>query len=317
MAYRLVSLKAQIIADRQGDFFDKISDLMLKLKDGFIFPLFLLVLCPCAYSQLPGPVFAPDVQFSTSSPLEQLACLPEFPINFSTAAVQQVTEEEVVDLEEGEESEANIFISSALAHTPEPVNLGGNGRLTLTRNDNGEKLTVRYRLPDGSYDPEALAKLDHLMRCSLTGSETRMSVKLIELLDAVEDKFGKKGLVLLSGYRTFKNNGRTPGAVKHSLHMLGWAADIRIPGYSSAKVKKYGQKMWVGGVGYYPYKGFTHLDVGKTRYWVVRRPPRRRRICRPVKRTLKHAAARKAAAKRKTLTIVKNSLPQKSLKNKS
>ena len=274
---------------------------MPRPKLDFIASLVLLTLCPCAYAQLPGPVAAPDMQISTSSLLEQLACIPDYSVTLASAAARQVTEEEVVDLEEGEESEDDIFISSALAHTPEPVNLGGNGKLTLTRNDNGEKLTVRYRGPDGSYDPEALAKLDHFMRCRLTGSEMRMSVKLIELLDAVEDKFGKKGLTLLSGYRTFMNNGRTPGAVKHSLHMLGWAADIKIPGYSSTKIKKYGQRLGIGGVGYYPYKGFTHLDVGKSRYWVVRRPPRRHRAIRrannPAERKIRSAG--KTAVKRK------------------
>ena len=287
--------------------------LMPNLRSTFVFTLLLAASRPCAAAQRPGPVAAPAVRVSTSSLFEQLACIPEYSITPASAAAQEVTEEEVVDLEEGEESEDDIFISSALAHMPEPVNLGGNGRLTLTRNDNGEKLTVQYRRPDGSYDAEALAKLGHIMRCSLTGREAVMSVKLIELLDAVEDKFGKKGLTLLSGYRTFKNNGQTPGAVKHSLHMMGWAADIKIQGYSSTKVKKYARKLWAGGVGYYPYKGFTHLDVGKARYWLVSRPPRRRRS----RRVIKRSPAHKAAVKHNTPAAVKTSSQQKPVKRKS
>ncbi len=277
--------------------------------------MLLPFLTPCAQAQRLGPVAAPDTPIDTSYPkLEQFACLHDYSVMCTTSPPTEVTEAEVVDLEEGEESEDQIFISSGLTHAPEPVNLGGNGKLTLTRNDNGEKLTVRYRRPDGSYDPEALAKLDHIMRCSLTGREIHMSVKLIELLDAVEDKFGKKGLTLLSGYRTFKNNGRTPGAVKYSLHMMGWAADIKIPGYSSTKVKKYGQKLGVGGVGYYPYKGFTHLDVGRSRYWVVSRPPRRRHS----RRGKKPAPARKAPGARKTAAAQRKIVPkQKSLKRRS
>ena len=285
----------------------KYPSVMPKLKSAFILPLLLLALSPRVSAQLLGPVAAPNVRFGASSLTERFAYIPDYSITLASAAAQQVTEEEVVDLEEGGESDVDIFISSALAYTPEPVNLGGNGRLTLTRNDNGEKITARYRLADGSYDQEALAKLNHIMRCSLTGSETKIAVKLIELLDAVEDKFGKKGLVLLSGYRTFKNNGRIPGAVRHSLHMLGWAADIRIPGYSSTKVKRYAQKMWVGGVGYYPYKGFTHLDVGKSRYWAVSRPPRRHRARRRINNT----------AARKTHSAAKTAAGQKSPKKKS
>ena len=295
-------------------FFDRISPLMSKLRLNFILPLLFLALCPRAVAQQPVPAAAPDKQIDTSFPkLEQFACLEDYSVICSSAPSTEVTEAEVVDLEEGAESEDQIFISSGLAHAPEPVNLGGNGKLTLTRNDNGEKLTVKYRRPDGSYDAEALSKLNHLMRCSLTGHETRISVKLIELLDAVEDKFGKKGLTLLSGYRTFINNGRTPGAVKHSLHMMGWAADIKIPGYSSTKVKKFGQKLGAGGVGYYPYKGFTHLDVGRVRYWSVSRPPRRRHS----RRGTKSAPARKAAAVRKTSSAaVKTASKQKSLKRR-
>jgi len=253
--------------------------------------IFFAAFSAAAGAQGLGPVTEDAIELSTTTLLEQLASIPDYAVTPDTTPV---TEADVQELEEGEDSETYIFISSATAQTPEPVNLGGNGRLTLTRADNGEKLTVRYRRADGTYDGEALARLDHHMRCSLTGRETHMSVKLIELLDAVEDRFGKKGLTLLSGYRTPKNNGRTSGAVRHSLHMLGWAADIKVPGYSSTKIKKYGQKLWVGGVGYYPYKGFTHLDVGKPRYWAVGRPPRRRRI----RHAPKRAPARRLAARK-------------------
>lgn len=237
-----------------------------------------------------GPVRAESIEPDSAAFIEQLAYIPGYSVEADTAPV---TEEDVRDLEEGEDSETYLFISSSMAQAPQPVNLGGNGNLTLTRNDNGERITVRYRLADGSYNREALERLDHFMRCRLTGREVKMSVKLIELLDAVEDKFGKKGLTLLSGYRTPKHNGTTPGAAKRSMHMLGWAADIKIPGYSSTKVKKYGQKLWAGGVGYYPYKGFTHLDVGKSRYWVVSRPPRRR-----IRRKARGSAVKKAAARK-------------------
>lgn len=240
-----------------------------------------------ARAQGPGPVTVESIELNSVTFLDQLTYTPGF--SAEPAAVP-VTEEDVRDLEEDEDSDAYLFISSAMAQVPEPVNLGGNGSLTLRRNDTGEKITVRYRLADGTYDGAALARLNRFMRCRMTGYEVPMAVKLVELLDAVEDKFGRKGLTLLSGYRTPKLNGKIPGSAKHSMHMLGWAADIKIPGYSSTKVRRFGQKLGVGGVGYYPYKGFTHLDVGKSRYWVVSRPPRRRS-----RRKAKRPAARKAA----------------------
>lgn len=261
-----------------------------RMKYFFVSAL-LQLFCPApAPAQSPGPVTIESIELNSVTFLDQLAYTPEFQVEPATAPV---TEEDVRDLEEDEDSDAYLFISSAMAHVPAPVNLGGNGNLTLKRNDTGEKITVRYRLKDGTYDGEALARLNRFMRCRMTGYEVPMAVKLVELLDAVEDKFGRRGLILLSGYRTPKLNGKIPGSAKHSMHMLGWAADIKIPGYSSTKVKKFGQKLAVGGVGYYPYKGFTHLDVGKSRYWVVSRPPRRRS-----RRKVKRPAARKAAQRK-------------------
>ncbi len=261
---------------------------------------FSLILSPAAASALgPGPVTVESVELNSATFLDQLAFSPDY---YAAPDTAPVTEEDVRDLEEGEDADAYLFISSAMANVPEPINLGGNGNLTLTRNDTGEKRSFRYRLPDGTYDMDVLDKLNYFMRCRLTGRGTTMAVKLVELLDAVEDKFGKRGLILLSGYRTPKLNGKTPGAAKHSMHMLGWAADIKIPGYSSTKVKKFGQKLAVGGVGYYPYKGFTHLDVGKSRYWVVSRPPRRRARRKTVRSSRKAAPRRAAARARKTVS---------------
>ncbi|MCM2267583.1 MAG: DUF882 domain-containing protein [Elusimicrobiales bacterium] len=263
----------------------------------------LFVLCGVAAA---GPLLVPlaagNAEISPEALIEQLSSIPDYSITMDTIPV---TEADLLEMEEGEDAEAYIFISSALAQTPAPVNFGGNGSLTLTRYDNGEKLTVRYRRKDGTYDPEAFVRLDHHMRCSLTGRQTHMAVKLVELLDAVEDKFGKKGLTLLSAYRTPKNNGKTPGSARHSLHMLGWAADIRIPGYSSAKVRTFARKLWAGGIGYYPYKGFVHLDVGKARYWAVGRPPRKRRVIRRAKQTRKVALKRPAAAGRRAAAAPK------------
>ncbi len=193
-------------------------------------------------------------------------------------ARQEANEDDARDFEDAGDPDADIFAGSSMPGPPPPLNLGGNGRLTLTRQDTGESIKVAYRDKNGDYDQAEVNRLNRFMRCSLTGRKTVVPVKLVELLDAVEDKFGKKGLILLSGYRTPELNGRTPGAAGNSLHMLGWAADIRIPGYSSATVKKYGLKRGIGGVGYYPSKGFTHLDVGKPRYWVVKNQPRKRYV---------------------------------------
>ena len=270
-----------------------------------VFTILLDMLAPFAAAQGLGPVTAEPLELHSPALIDQLAYIPDYAVETDSGPV---TEDDVVDLEEAEDAEEYLYVSSGLAHAPAPANLGGNGTLTLTRADTGEKLTAHYRRADGSYDGDELKRLDHAMRCSLTGHEIQMSVKLIELLDAVEDKFGKKGLTLLSGYRTPRNNHRTRGAARESLHMLGWAADIRIPGCSSTRVKTYARKLAVGGIGYYPYKGFTHLDVGRSRYWVMRRPPRRLKL----RRRPSHQTAHRAAPKRASrATARKAAVPKK------
>jgi uncharacterized protein YcbK (DUF882 family) len=225
----------------------------------------LLSFCPAIRAQSPG---AKEV--SASALMEQLPSMLA-----DTPAPPEVSEAEIEEVEEGLDVYTYIFINKGLAHPPDPVNLGGDGSLTLTRQGSGETLTARYRNKDGSYNAAELDKISRLMRCTLTGKTVKVSAKLVELLDAVEDHFGKRGLILLSGYRTPKFNGQVSGAARYSLHMLGWAADIRIPGGSSAKLARYARKLRAGGVGYYPSMGFTHLDVGNYRYWTVKRPARR------------------------------------------
>lgn len=178
---------------------------------------------------------------------------------------ESVNEQEIKDVEESDEEFVDIPYS---IEEPEPVNLGGDGKITIKRKDTGEKVTALYRNKDGSYNEEELNKINHIMRCSLDDSEVKIPKKLIELLDVVEDKYSKKnGIILLSGYRTKPLNDITPGAAKNSLHMLGWAADVKIEGVSSKKIRDFARRLKVGGVGYYPRYGFVHLDIGKVRYW--------------------------------------------------
>ncbi len=223
--------------------------------------LFATLLAAC------GAALAVEGEMSVSEFLENIPSLldkaPEPP---------EVTEAEVVELEEGD-PETYIFIHGAKAHPPEPVNLGGDGRLTLARPDTRELLTAAYRRRDGSYDQAALARVNRLLRCSRTGKETEISVKLLEILDAVEDRFSAPHLTLLSGYRSPRYNKVVPGAARRSLHMLGWAADVRVPGRAPAEVADFARMLAAGGVGLYPSAAFVHLDSGRARHWEYK-PPR-------------------------------------------
>lgn len=218
----------------------------------------------------PSACAAAGKEISASEFMDQFPSLLE-----AAPEPPEVTEAEVIELEEGD-VQTHIFVRDATAHPPRPANLGGDGRLALNRPDTRERVVAAYRKADGTYDQAELVKLQRIMRCRQTGKETAISIKLLEILDLVEDKFGKAGLTLLSGYRSPKINKKLPGAARWSTHMLGWAADIRVPGRSPAEVADFAAKVNEGGVGYYPDAAFVHLDSSRPRHWEVRKksPPR-------------------------------------------
>ena len=98
-----------------------------------------------------------------------------------------------------------------------------------------------------------------------------MSPVLLDILYATSgwlDHFQlSRALILNSGHRHRVTNNATEGAARNSLHVLGRAADIVIPGVSSTSVARYGVWLSAGGVGFYPSKGFTHVDDGRLRVW--------------------------------------------------
>lgn len=211
---------------------------------------------------LTGPLrAAPAGEITAAELMERMPALIE-----SAPEPPEITEDQVMAIEE-DDPETHVFINRARARPPRPVRLGGDGRLRLIRPDTGEKAAAAYRRPDGSYDRKELEKLDRLLRCRLTGKQAEMPIRLLETLDAVEDKFGGRPVVVMSGYRAPAVNRHIPGAARWSLHMLGWAADIRITGVPTEELSDFAAGLKAGGVGHYPGSGFVHIDAGRSRRW--------------------------------------------------
>ena len=86
-----------------------------------------------------------------------------------------------------------------------------------------------------------------------------ISEKLCDILEDIRAHFGKP-VTITSGYRTPEHNAKIGGAVK-SQHMLGLAADIKIPGVKPSDVATYARTLMptYGGIG--TYSTFTHIDV--------------------------------------------------------
>lgn len=150
--------------------------------------------------------------------------------------------------------------------------LAEKGSLSLYNTHTDERLSVTFRSPDGSYDIEALNAVNRILRCHFTNQQTIMDVKTIEFLNLVDNRLGGGNEIqIISGYRSptynslLSSNGRH--VAKHSLHLVGKALDINIPGVDLHTVRRTAVALQLGGVGYYPGAGFVHIDSGKFRTW--------------------------------------------------
>jgi uncharacterized protein YcbK (DUF882 family) len=164
-----------------------------------------------------------------------------------------------------------IFFPSYADFEPEEVfSQAGDGVITLFNTHTGEIETIRYKEHGGHYLNSGVEKVNGILRCRLTGERTAMSLKLIELLDHIEDHFKASRVEIVSGYRSpalnsaLRRAGR--GVARNSLHMEGLATDIRLPGVPLLELRNFARSLHAGGVGYYP-GNFVHIDTGKVRYW--------------------------------------------------
>jgi uncharacterized protein YcbK (DUF882 family) len=81
----------------------------------------------------------------------------------------------------------------------------------------------------------------------------------------------KEPYMLLSGYRTPQTNAmlrsESHGVAKHSLHIQGMAADLRLKSRTVAQMASAAQACSAGGVGHYYRSNFVHMDCGPVRTW--------------------------------------------------
>ena len=148
--------------------------------------------------------------------------------------------------------------------------LAGDGTLALVSAHSGAQATVTYRRADGTYDPEALAKIRRVLR-SRDGAEGDIALRFVELLGWVYAERGKQPLRIQSGYRspTYNESIRSRGAkaAGGSLHTEGLAADVVFPAKELRPLWMKIRGLECCGAGYYQKNGFLHLDVGRPRFW--------------------------------------------------
>lgn len=161
--------------------------------------------------------------------------------------------------------------SAAAASPRQRYFLHGDGVLHLENAHTHEKVVVRFRNPDGTYSDAALAKIDALFRSRGDDAQTRVSVRLVEMIDYLEDTENPRPLLLVSGYRSEGYNdaliAKGGQAARASMHSEGLAADLHFGGVDQRALWDRLRALECCGAGYYKKNGFVHVDTGKPRFW--------------------------------------------------
>ncbi len=146
------------------------------------------------------------------------------------------------------------------------------GRLNLYNIHTGERISTLYRDRDGQYNPQAITELNWLLRCHHTDQQHPIDIQTLDFLDLLNSRVGcNTEIHVISGYRSPEYNDRLlrlgHKVAKNSLHLVGRALDIRIPGTALSTLHRTALSLRIGGVGYYPSEDFVHIDSGAFRTW--------------------------------------------------
>jgi uncharacterized protein YcbK (DUF882 family) len=146
--------------------------------------------------------------------------------------------------------------------------------LSLFHTHTGERLTTAYCC-DGVYQPDALTRINHLLRDFRQNEVKPIDPRLLDLLHELGGTLEVDApFHIISGYRSPATNamlrergGAHTGVATQSLHMVGQAVDIRVPGVKLDDLRAAAGSLKLGGVGFYPTSNFVHVDTGRVRYW--------------------------------------------------
>lgn len=168
-------------------------------------------------------------------------------------------------------SAALCALPLAAAWTPARASMDGNRRLSFLHTHTGERLSVCY-FENGGYVLQSLARLQNLFRDFRSGEAHAVDTGLLDILHELQVLADREGSYeIISAYRSPVTNAqlrkRSGGVAEKSLHLQGRAIDVRLPGFSTAKLAGLARGLQRGGVGYYVSSDFVHVDTGRVRYW--------------------------------------------------
>ena len=170
------------------------------------------------------------------------------------------------------------FAATAVAAAPSYANafslLRGAGdirRLRMISPRTGEKMDTIYWI-EGEYIGEAVQEISTFMRDWRRNEAKAIDTRTIDIMAAAHNLMGTtEPYTLLSGYRSPQTNAmlrsRSSGVAKHSLHLTGKAADLRMGSRSVNQMSQAAIACRAGGVGRYSRSDFVHMDCGVVRSW--------------------------------------------------
>ena len=143
--------------------------------------------------------------------------------------------------------------------------------LAFRHTHTGDTLALAYAVGD-RYFPDALARVNRLLRDFRTGEVRPIDPQLLDQLHTMSALTGSKApFEVISGFRSPATNGalqqRGRGVATHSLHLEGRAIDVRLADVDLADLRDAALSLKQGGVGYYRESRFVHLDTGRVRRW--------------------------------------------------
>ncbi|MBO6602121.1 MAG: DUF882 domain-containing protein [Roseicyclus sp.] len=171
-----------------------------------------------------------------------------------------------------------VFAASAVSAAPVMANafgfLRGAGdirKLSMYNGRTGESMDMIYWI-DGDYIRPALDEVNHFMRDWRQNEVRRIDTRTIDIMAAAHNLLEtSEPYTLLSGYRSAATNAmlrsRSRGVARHSRHMTGEAADLRINSRSVSQIARAAAACNAGGVGRYSGSNFVHMDCGPVRTW--------------------------------------------------
>jgi len=166
---------------------------------------------------------------------------------------------------------ASVLPNAALA-APFSAGMEQAARRVSFRNTHTNEIFSGVYRVGNKYLPDAFDRINVVLRDFRSEEIFPIDPRVIDIIYTVHSMSGQiEPYEILSGYRCPKTNSmlrkNSEGVAKNSLHMTGQAIDLRLPGFSTRRIKDLACTLKAGGVGYYPKSDFVHMDTGIVRAW--------------------------------------------------